>query len=75
MGEILSFYLSPGNVDDRAVIESVNDFMKTYAQVRHTRHRSFVNFMVNLLAALAAAVPGDRFLWPFQAGWLPHVSL
>ena len=116
MGEILSFYLSPGNVDDRnrgvidrlcrdlwgklfgdrgyiskelfellylqgiqlitrlkknmknalmdiedklllrkrAVIESVNDFLKNICQVEHTRHRSLVNFMVNLLAALAA---------------------
>jgi len=109
MGEVLSFYLSPGNVDDRlcrdlwgklfgdrgyiskelfellylqgirlitrlkknmknvlidigdklllrkrAVIESVNGFLKNICQVEHTRHRSLVNFMVNLLAALAA---------------------
>jgi len=38
----------------RAVIESVNDFLKNICQVEHTRHRSKVNFMVNLLAALAA---------------------
>jgi len=38
----------------RAVIESVNDFLKNVCQVEHTRHRSLVNFMVNLLAALAA---------------------
>jgi len=38
----------------RAVIESVNDFLKNTCQVEHTRHGSLVNFMVNLLAALAA---------------------
>jgi hypothetical protein len=38
----------------RAVIESVNDFLKNICQVEHSRHRSPVNFLVNLLAALAA---------------------
>jgi hypothetical protein len=38
----------------RAVIESVNDFLKNICQVEHTRHRSVTNFLVNLLAALAA---------------------
>ena len=115
-GEILSFYLSPGNVDDRnlelirhltkdifgklfgdkgylssklfaelfekgitlvtkikknmrnvlmdlsdklllrkrAIIESVNDFLKNICQIEHSRHRSPVNFLVNLLAGLIA---------------------
>jgi hypothetical protein len=38
----------------RAVIESVNDFLKNICQVEHGRHRSPVNFLVNLLAALSA---------------------
>lgn len=38
----------------RAIIETVNDFLKNICQIEHTRHRSKVNFMVNLLAGLAA---------------------
>jgi hypothetical protein len=38
----------------RAVIESVNNFLKNICQVEHNRHRSPVNFLVNLLAALSA---------------------
>jgi len=38
----------------RAIIESVNDELKNIAQAEHSRHRSFDNFMVNLLGALAA---------------------
>jgi len=38
----------------RAVIESVNDFLKNVCQVEHSRHRSIINFLVNLLAALSA---------------------
>ena len=38
----------------RAVIESVNDFLKNICQVEHSRHRSIHNFLVNLLAALSA---------------------
>ncbi len=37
----------------RAIIETVNDKLKNIAQVEHSRHRSFDNFMVNLLGALA----------------------
>ena len=53
----------------RAVIEPVNDFLKNICQVGHSRHRSAVNFIVNVLAALSAysflprkpsiRVPGD----------------
>jgi hypothetical protein len=32
----------------RAVIESVNDFLKNICRVEHTRHRSVANFPVNL---------------------------
>jgi Transposase DDE domain. len=38
----------------RAVIEAVNDQLKNISQIEHTRHRSPVNFFVNLLAGLIA---------------------
>lgn len=38
----------------RAIIESINDQLKNICQIEHTRHRSVVNFGVNLLAGLAA---------------------
>lgn len=38
----------------RAIIETINDQLKNIQQVEHTRHRSVVNAMVNVLAALAA---------------------
>jgi len=33
----------------RAIIETVNDELKNIAQVEHSRHRCFDNFIVNLL--------------------------
>jgi len=38
----------------RAVIESVNDELKNICQIEHTRHRSFTNFITNLIAGLLA---------------------
>ena len=38
----------------RAIIETVNDELKNIAQVEHSRHRCFDNFIVNILGALAA---------------------
>ncbi len=38
----------------RSIIETVNDFLKNICQIEHTRHRSPVNFTVNLLAGIAA---------------------
>jgi hypothetical protein len=38
----------------RAIIESVNDQLKNISQIEHTRHRSPVNFFVNLIAGLIA---------------------
>jgi hypothetical protein len=38
----------------RAIIETINDQLKTISQIEHTRHRSFANFIVNLLAGLIA---------------------
>lgn len=38
----------------RAVVESVNDELKNICQIEHSRHRSFTNFITNLLAGIAA---------------------
>lgn len=38
----------------RALIESVNDFLKNTCQIEHTRHRSKANWLVNLLSGLIA---------------------
>jgi len=38
----------------RALIETVNDQLKNICQIEHTRHRSPVNFLVNLIAGLIA---------------------
>lgn len=38
----------------RAVIESVNDFLKNICQIEHTRHRCVANFAVNLISGLIA---------------------
>jgi transposase len=38
----------------RAIIETINDQLKNISQIEHSRHRSFVNFFVNLLAGLSA---------------------
>ncbi|WP_068471665.1 IS982 family transposase [Saccharicrinis aurantiacus] len=36
----------------RALIETVNDELKNICQIEHTRHRSFENFLSNLIAGL-----------------------
>ena len=38
----------------RFIIETINDQLKNIAQIEHSRHRSPVNFLLNLLAALSA---------------------
>jgi hypothetical protein len=38
----------------RAIIESVNDFLKNICQIEHTRHRSPINFLVNLISGITA---------------------
>ena len=43
----------------RVIIETVNDELKNIAQVEHSRHRCFDNFIVNLLRAIVA-----YFLFP-----------
>ena len=38
----------------RALIETVNDELKNITQMKHSRHRSFNNFIANSLSAIAA---------------------
>ena len=37
-----------------AIIEAINDELKNIVQVKHSRHRSIENFIVNTLGVLAA---------------------
>lgn len=37
-----------------ALIETVNDELKNIAQIEYSRHRSFNNFVTNVLSAIAA---------------------
>jgi hypothetical protein len=38
----------------RYIIETINDQLKNISQIEHTRHRSFLNCMVNILGGVAA---------------------
>ncbi|NLA25473.1 MAG: IS982 family transposase [Bacteroidales bacterium] len=38
----------------RSVIETINDELKNICQIEHTRHRSFGNFIANLISGLIA---------------------
>jgi hypothetical protein len=38
----------------RAVIETINDELKNICQIEHSRHRSFSNFIANMVAGIAA---------------------
>ena len=38
----------------RAIIETINDQLKNISQIEHSRHRSVVNFLVNVISALIA---------------------
>jgi transposase, IS4 family len=38
----------------RSVIETINDELKNIAQLVHSRHRSVLNFAMNVLLAMAA---------------------
>jgi hypothetical protein len=38
----------------RAISETINDQLKNISQIQHTRHRSPINFLVNLLCGLIA---------------------
>jgi len=55
----------------RAVIESVNDFLKNECDIEHSRHRSINNFFTNALSALVAY----SFLPKKPAISLPNLSI
>jgi len=40
----------------RYIIETINDQLKNISQIEHSRHRSVMNFMVNLTAGLVAYI-------------------
>ncbi|KFI21223.1 transposase, partial [Nitrosococcus oceani] len=44
----------------RSIIESVNDPLKNISQIEHSRHRSPVNFFVNLIAGLVAYTSREK---------------
>lgn len=44
----------------RGIIESVNEILQSSCQIEHTRHRSIVNFLVNVLSGLAAYTFFDK---------------
>ena len=50
----------------RFIIETINDQLKNISQIEHTRHRSPLNFMVNLLCGLVAYTLQEKNLL-FQA--------
>jgi hypothetical protein len=57
----------------RSIIETINDQLKNISQIEHTRHRSVLNFMVNLVAGLIAYThqpkkPTVRFHGRHQSG-------
>ena len=57
----------------RAIIESVIDQLKNISQIEHSRHRSFTNFLVNLLCGLIAYAhqPKKPSLGRETLAWLP----
>ena len=56
-GELLNFALTKANVEDRN-LEVSTTWLRIYSEnsmrTKHTRHRSISNFIVNLLAGMAA---------------------
>ncbi|SDI16114.1 Transposase DDE domain-containing protein [Nitrosomonas sp. Nm132] len=53
----------------RSVIETVNDQLKNFSQIEHSRHRSPFNFFVNLIAGLVAYTFRIRFSQVLPAPW------
>jgi Transposase DDE domain len=49
----------------RAIIETITDQLKNICQIEHSRHRSPINFLVNLIAGLIAYChqPKKPSLW------------
>jgi hypothetical protein len=44
----------------RAIIETLTDQLKNISQIEHTRHRSFFNFLVNVICGLIAYCHQDK---------------
>lgn len=44
----------------RSIIETINDQLKNISQIDHTRHRSFFNFMVNIVCGLITYTFRDK---------------
>ncbi|MCX7257976.1 MAG: transposase [Polaromonas sp.] len=44
----------------RSLVETVFDELKNLCQIEHTRHRSLMNFAVNLMAGIVAYLPASR---------------
>ena len=38
----------------RSLIETINDQLKNFSQIEHSRHHSPINFLVNLISGLIA---------------------
>ncbi len=38
----------------RSIIETINDRLKNISQIEHSRHRRFINFLINLISGLIA---------------------
>ena len=54
-GKIMSLY-ERIMLRKRAIIESVNDELKNICQIQHTRHRSPINWLMNLLSGLVGYI-------------------
>jgi len=54
MKNVLMDYTDKILLRKRAIIESVNDFLKNICQIEHSRHRSHMNFIANLISGLVA---------------------
>ena len=54
----------------RGVIESVNDILMTVCDIDHTRHRSPLNFLVNLFAGVTAYTFLDKLPSIFNAKFM-----
>ena len=58
----------------RFIIETINDQLKNICDIEHSRHRSPVNFMVNLIAGLISYTwkekkPAIRMLHNALTAW------
>lgn len=59
-----------GLLKKMAIIETINDELKNIAQIEHSRHRAFHNFVINLLSGIAAYCFFQRSLLSTWRKWL-----